>query len=672
MNNKHPQAPPPVPPPGPVPSSPTLTESVILQGVKSFPNGSAPGPSGLRPSHLREAVGCPSPDCATLALSSLTHFINLLASGKLPPSILPHLCSAVLLAIRKKNGGLRPIAVGEVLRRLTSKCLVNVARQSALSTLTPLQLGVCVKGGCEAIIHAASNLMSSSLPRHRWTLLLDFSNAFNCINWEAMFVETRNRIPTLSAWIEACYSCQPFLFMGKETIRSSCGVQQGDPLGPLGFALSLHPLIEKIRDEVPGLSLNAWYLDDGTLMGHPEDLAAALQIVEREGPLLGLHRNRGKSLLFIPKEADHSQSPLPADIPVTRRGFSLLGCPIGPPDFCEEIFQARLTKVRTSLGALRDLGDSQAEITLLRSCLALPKVSFVLRACPPSHIQQSSCDFDQAIRDTLESIVGGPLSDWSWLKASLPSSHGGLNLRSASLHAPAAFLASSTASKHLVERILGHPPSSTLHTVPAVKALATTAARSDWQNIDDIDVPLRQRSLSHSIDEASFQNLLSSAPTIRSQALAYSSSLPHAGDWLNVVPSTPLGLHLQDREFQCCLRYWLGIPLQSNPLPCPECRDTADIFGDHQVRCSGNGDRISRHNAIRDVVFSAAQSAALAPSKETPGLLASSLSRPADILLPNWKGGRPAALDVHLISPLQQQTLNEASFTPQAMPFRWE
>ena len=80
------------------------------------------------------------------------------------------------------------------------------------------------------------------------------------------------------------------------------------------------------------------------------------------------------------------------------------------------------------------------------------------------------------------------------------------------------FLASSTASKHLVERILGHPPSSTLHTVSVMKALATTAARSDWQNIDDIDVPLRQRSLSHSIDEASFQNLLSSAPTIRSSS----------------------------------------------------------------------------------------------------------------------------------------------------------
>ena len=41
-----------------------------------------------------------------------------------------------------------------------------------------------------------------------------------------------------------------------------------------------------------------------------------------------------------------------------------------------------------------------------------------------------------------------------------------------------------------------------------------------------------------------------------------------------------------------------------------------------------------------------------------------SLSRPADILLPTWRHGRPAALDVHVISPLQQLTLHEAASTP--------
>ena len=39
-------------------------------------------------------------------------------------------------------------------------------------------------------------------------------------------------------------------------------------------------------------------------------------------------------------------------------------------------------------------------------------------------------------------------------------------------------------------------------------------------------------------------------------------------------------------------------------------------------------------------------------------------SRSADVLLPTWSRGRPAALDVHVISPLQQHTLHEAASTP--------
>ena len=52
MLSKHPQAPPPSLPSGTPPSPPQLSEKVILRQVKSFPNGSAPGPSGLRPSNL--------------------------------------------------------------------------------------------------------------------------------------------------------------------------------------------------------------------------------------------------------------------------------------------------------------------------------------------------------------------------------------------------------------------------------------------------------------------------------------------------------------------------------------------------------------------------------------------------------------------------------------------
>ena len=101
LENKHPQASPPALPLGPVPPPLSLSEAVVLKAVRSFPGGSAPGPSGLRPSHLREAVSCPAPDRARLVLKSLTIFVNALAAGRTPPSVLPHLCGATLLAGRR-------------------------------------------------------------------------------------------------------------------------------------------------------------------------------------------------------------------------------------------------------------------------------------------------------------------------------------------------------------------------------------------------------------------------------------------------------------------------------------------------------------------------------------------------------------------------------------------
>ena len=194
---KHPQTAPPTLPSGPVPPPISLSESGVLKGARSFPKGSAPGPSGLRPSHIRETVRCPSPDQASQLLTSLTRFVNVMAAGRTPPSIIPHLCGASLLALKKKTGGHQPIAVGEVLRRLVSKCLANQTRDAATSILAPLQLGVGIKGGCEAIVHATSQLRSSPSHNQHWTLMLDFSNAFNSINREAMFVEFRRFLPGL-------------------------------------------------------------------------------------------------------------------------------------------------------------------------------------------------------------------------------------------------------------------------------------------------------------------------------------------------------------------------------------------------------------------------------------------------------------------------------------------
>ena len=112
-----------------------------------------------------------------------------------------------------------------------------------------------------------------------------------------MFQEAHAHIPSISAWLKCSYQHHSSPHLGDQTILSCCGVQQGDPLGPLGFALALQPVIEQISQEVPGLLINAWFLDDSPLCGSPSDLFSVLSIIEAEGPSRGLFLNRSKSPL---------------------------------------------------------------------------------------------------------------------------------------------------------------------------------------------------------------------------------------------------------------------------------------------------------------------------------------------------------------------------------------
>ena len=54
----------------------------------------------------------------------------------------------------------------------------------------------------------------------------------------------------------------------------------------------------------------------------------------------------------------------------------------------------------------------------------------------------------------------------------------------------------------------------------------------------------------------------------------------------------------------------------------------------------------------------------LNPVKEGRFLLPGNDRCPADVYLPNWSAGRDAALDISVVNPLQQATVNEAAVTP--------
>ena len=60
------------------------------------------------------------------------------------------------------------------------------------------------------------------------------------------------------------------------------------------------------------------------------------------------------------------------------------------------------------------------------------------------------------------------------------------------------------------------------------------------------------------------------------------------------------------------------------------------------ISCGIGGERISRHNHLRDALFQAAVQAGLGPVREPPGFLPGSDYCPADVLIPFWT---PLAVD---------------------------
>ena len=128
-------------------------------------------------------------------------------------------------------------------------------------------------------------------------LMLDFRNAFNRINRHVVLSEVWHHFPVLLRWVHWCYGRSNQLHFNATVIPSSNGVQQGDPLGPLLFALAIQPLANKLKANDTfrqPLDLAVLYIDDGVLAGDAESVAASLRIVLDECERLGLSLNLGK------------------------------------------------------------------------------------------------------------------------------------------------------------------------------------------------------------------------------------------------------------------------------------------------------------------------------------------------------------------------------------------
>ena len=111
----------------------------------------------------------------------------------------PYICGARLHAGKKKDKSLRPIAIGNLLRRLVAKCFSSALASRAAALLAPHQLGVAVRGGAETIAHAVREAVKEDPTR--WILQADLVNAYNTVDRGVVIDEVARHFPEALAWV---------------------------------------------------------------------------------------------------------------------------------------------------------------------------------------------------------------------------------------------------------------------------------------------------------------------------------------------------------------------------------------------------------------------------------------------------------------------------------------
>ena len=170
-------------------------------------------------------------------VQALSLFITHILEGRTSTFVRQVFFGANLIALRKKEGGVRPIAIGQTLRRLVAKCAGSRVVGAISTTLAPQQLGYGIPLGSEAAARAARCYLENMSPGQA-VIKLDFKNAFNCLRRDKVMAAVRDVAPELFQFVYSAYQTPSSLFCGDHVLQSEEGVHNREILwGPFCFAL---------------------------------------------------------------------------------------------------------------------------------------------------------------------------------------------------------------------------------------------------------------------------------------------------------------------------------------------------------------------------------------------------------------------------------------------------
>ena len=283
-------------------------------------------------------------------------------------------------------------------------------------------------------------------------------NAFNSVRRDHVLQTCLDRTPKIAKLSSLAYSKPSSVIASGHSITSSTGVQQGEQISPLLFALAVDYIASGVESE-----LNVWYLDDATIGGSPESVLSDMQrcitgfmrighiVCPKKTEIIKVRLAAGKFSRIVNK----SNELLP-EIKVTElTKMEVLGSPI-----LADATRCCIVKTLSEYKGMNDrilMLDGHPGLFLLKNAFSLPHLLPTLRSAPCHHLPELLAEYDVTTRSTTEAICNIHLDNSSLSQAKLSVQDGGLGLRAAADLALPAFLSSRAASISLVNDILRQP-----------------------------------------------------------------------------------------------------------------------------------------------------------------------------------------------------------------------
>lgn len=536
------------------------------------------GPSGVDANGFRRLLACKSFKRSSADLcNAVAVMARRLCTEYIDPSSIEALLSNRLIPLDKGEGAVRPIGVGEVLRRIIGKCVTRVTKSDVIDASGSLQVCAGLKSGNEAAIHAMRNIFEAD--ETDAVLLIDASNAFNALNRSAALHNIRVLCPTVATYAINTYRQPARLFvLGGQELRSVEGTTQGDPLAMSLYAISLQPLITRLQ--LSSSTKQCWFADDATGSGSLDDVKKWWDDLSKSGPALGYFPNAKKCWLITKPERENAARKVFGDtaINITSEGHKHLGAVLGSRSFLEEYVEEKVEDWVRQISKLAEFAISQPQASYAAFTAGLRhRWTYFLRTLPD--ITDLLEPLERALTEVLiPAITEHQVTTDERGLLALPVRMGGLGIANPTESSSLEYQASVTITEPLVKRIV------TQNHQPPDEADMRSAK---------LQAGARKNELLKETQEMVKNNL-----TPRSLRALELTSEKGASSWLTVIPIKDLGYDLNKREFRDAIKMRYNWEISDIPKTCI-CGDIFDV--DHAMICRRGGFVIQRHNELRDL-----------------------------------------------------------------------